>query len=244
MRRKNNDMKEQLGIVQKALGEEQREKAHLREKMTQLQRDCNSKDREKVALEQRVTDLQELLTDCDAALTETRMMLQESEEVLRIQSSDIEVTEKKLGSGSFGGVMMSVWGFGINYNCQYFTFSLEVRIAYWRGCAVAVKMLYEVLAGSQHNIDLLLQEVSIAWKIHHPNIASVCGVTLELKDRKKTAWIIMELLQGSMAGLIDESRRDGVGQLTVREKVDMSRDCLCGLHHLHCLVSNWVFFAT
>jgi serine/threonine protein kinase len=103
-------------------------------------------------------------------------------------------------------------------------------------------MLYDVLADSQHNIDLLMQEVSIAWKIHHPNIASVCGVTIELKERRKTAWIIMELLQGSMAGLIDESRREGVRQLTLREKVDMAHDSLCGLNHLHCLVSIYHAF--
>jgi hypothetical protein len=211
---------EQLEILQNALSKERREKEYLRERLAQLQSECNSENREKMSLEQRVHDLQELLADSDRALSETRMILQESEKVLHIQSSDIEMTEKKLGSGSYG----------------------EVRIAYWKGCSVAVKMLYDVLADSQHNIDLLMQEVSIAWKIHHPNIASVCGVTIELKERRKTAWIIMELLQGSMAGLIDESRREGVRQLTLREKVDMAHDSLCGLNHLHCLVSIYHAF--
>ena len=114
----------------------------------------------------------------------------------------------------------------------------EVCIAYWQSCPVAVKVLYEELAAYQRNIDLLLQEVNIAWKIHHPNVAAVCGVTLELTDEKKTAWIIMELLQGSMCGVIDASRRQDVGALTLRERVDMAHDSLCGLHYLHSLVSD------
>lgn len=98
-------------------------------------------------------------------------------------------------------------------------------------------MLYEVLAGAQRSIDLLLQEVGIAWRVHHPNIAAVCGVTLEIDDEKKTARIVMELLQGSMANVINESQRPRVQQLTLREKVDLARDSLCGLDHLHTLVS-------
>ena len=97
-------------------------------------------------------------------------------------------------------------------------------------------MLYDFLASSPHNIDLLQQEVTIAWKIHHPNVAAVCGVTLELEDEEKKAWIVMELLQGSMAGVIDESRRRGVQALTLREKVDMAHDSLCGLNYLQYLV--------
>lgn len=96
-------------------------------------------------------------------------------------------------------------------------------------------MLYPVLAAVQHNIHLLQQEVTIAWKIHHPNIATVCGVTLEMGDKKKTAWIVMELLQGSLAGVIDASLK-GIPPLSLREKVDMAHDSLCGLSYLHSLV--------
>ena len=104
-------------------------------------------------------------------------------------------------------------------------------------------MLYEVLAASQHNIDLLLREVSISWKIHHPNIAAVWGLTLELEEEKKKAWIVMELLQGSMAGVIDESRRRGVKHLTLREKADMAHDSVCGLNYLHSLVRYFHFLS-
>ena len=119
---------------------------------------------------------------------------------------------------------------------ENFSVNVEVRIAYWRSCPVAVKVLYEALAAYQRNIDLLLQEVNIAWKVHHPNVAAVCGFTLERKEEKTTAWIIMELLQGSMGSVIDASQ--GVGGLTLREQVDMAHDSLCGLDYLHSLVST------
>lgn len=100
---------------------------------------------------------------------------------------------------------------------------------------MAVKMLYEVLANSLHNIALLLQEVSLGWRIHHANIASVCGLSLELDGERKTAWIVMELLQGSVSGVIEASQRRGP-TLSLREKVDIAHDSLCGLQYLHSLV--------
>ena len=110
---------------------------------------------------------------------------------------------------------------------------LVVCVGYWRGCPVAVKLLYDHLAAVQRNIHLVQQEASVAWKIHHPNIAAVCGVTLELEEKK--AWIIMELHSGSMSCVIDACQGD-VAPLTLREKVDMTHDSLCGLDYIHSMV--------
>ena len=96
---------------------------------------------------------------------------------------------------------------------------LVVCFGYWRGCPVAVKLLHERLAAVQRNIYLVQQEASVAWKIHHPNIAAVCGVTLELEEKK--AWIIMELHSGSVSAVIDACQGD-VAPLTLREKVDIT----------------------
>ena len=93
--------------------------------------------------------------------------------------------------------------------------------------------MYDHLAAVQRNIHLVEQEASVAWKIHHPNIAAVCGVTLELEEKK--AWIIMELHSGSMSGVIDACQGD-VAPLTLREKVDMAHDSLCGLDYIHSMV--------
>ena len=78
---------------------------------------------------------------------------------------------------------------------------LAVYVGYWDGCPVAVKGLYDDLADVERYIQLVQQEASVAWKIHHPNIAAVCGVTL-LKEVKK-AWVIMELHSGSVSSVID-----------------------------------------
>lgn len=59
---------------------------------------------------------------------------------------------------------------------------------------------------------------------------------MEIEEKKKTAWIIMEVLMGSLSGVIDDSRRSGVQPLTLREKADVAHDCLCGVNHLHSLV--------
>ena len=135
---------------------------------------------------------------------------------------------------------MEVWSVHLASRAflETISFNVEVRIAYWRGCPVAVKMLYEALAEYQRNVDLLLQEVSVAWKMHHPNVVAVCGIVLERKEKKTTAWIVMELLQGSMSAVINASLREEVGALTLRERVDMAHDSLCGLDYLHTLVSD------
>ena len=53
---------------------------------------------------------------------------------------------------------------------------LAVYVGYWDGCPVAVKCLYDDLADVERYIQLVQEEASVAWKIHHPNIAVVCGV--------------------------------------------------------------------
>ena len=91
------------------------------------------------------------------------------------------------------------------------------------------------MAAAPRNVHLLQQEVCVAWRLHHPNIAAVCGVTLELEQKK--AWIIMELQSGSMSGVIDACHGD-VAPLTLRETVDMTHDTLCGLDYIHSMVRH------
>ena len=96
--------------------------------------------------------------------------------------------------------------------------------------------MYEDLAAVQRNVQLVQQEASVAWKIHHPNIATVCGVTLEVEGKR--AWIIVELHSGSMSGVIDACQGD-VAPLTLRETVDMTYDSLCGLDYIHSMVRTF-----
>jgi serine/threonine protein kinase len=227
------------------LDEERRKVTTARKENLQLQIDLQRLQKEKdeavqesqARIKELITtneQLDELLSSAEQSSLNIKERLQDSEGGLRIPSSDIKLTDMKLGHGSYGGCLnlfanMDVYILHLVINSFP---CVEVCIAYWQGCPVAVKMLYEVLASSPHNIDLLKQEVSVTWKLHHPNVAGVCGITLELDDKTKNAWIVMELLQGSMAGVIDESRREGVKPLSLREKVDMAYDSLCGLNYL------------
>ena len=63
--------------------------------------------------------------------------------------------------------------------------------------------------------------------------------TRENERKQLHAWIIMELLQGSMSEVIEASQQEEVGSLTLREQVDMACDSLHGLNYLHSLVSHW-----
>ncbi|XP_062506694.1 ankyrin repeat domain-containing protein 17-like isoform X2 [Corticium candelabrum] len=238
LRRQNDDLRQQITHLQvslrdeqllkeDAVGEERREKEDLRR---QLQRERDDKRNvqkdldearqqiEEMSVEQEnlmrlqneeqleKANILELLSDADAAIE--RYKQERENEVFNIPSHDIQLTGTELGRGSYGAVC----------------------IGYWCGCPVAVKRLYDEFSGYERYIQLVKQEASVAWKIHHPNIAAVCGVTLE-KEVKK-AWIIMELHSGSVSSVIDACQEDAT-PLTLREKVDMAHDSLCGLDHIH-----------
>ncbi|XP_062500375.1 probable serine/threonine-protein kinase DDB_G0281745 [Corticium candelabrum] len=238
LRRQNDDLRQQITHLQMALrdeqllkedavGEERREKEDLRRRLQRerydkrnVQKDLDEARQqiEQMSVEQEnlmrllneeqieKANVVELLSDADAAIE--RYKQERENQVFNIPSRDIQLTGTELGRGSYGAV----------------------SIGYWDGCPVAVKRLYDEFSGYERYIQLVKQEASVAWKIHHPNIAAVCGVTLE-KEVKK-AWIIMELHSGSISSVIDACQQDAA-PLTVREKVDMAHDSLCGLDHIH-----------
>ncbi|XP_062523651.1 probable serine/threonine-protein kinase DDB_G0281745 isoform X2 [Corticium candelabrum] len=229
MRKQNVDLQTALRDErlqrENAVIEERREKGELLQRLQQEQEDKHNVQtdldeartqieqlsEEKANLQQLLNEkqrekatIEELLSDAVTAIERHK----QEKEVYKIPSHDIQLTGTELGHGSYG----------------------IVCVGYWRDCSVAVKLLYDHLAAVQRNIQLVQQEASVAWKIHHPNIAAVCGVTLELEENK--AWIIMELHSGSMSGVIDACQGD-VAPLTLREKVDMTHDSLCGLDYIH-----------
>ena len=109
---------------------------------------------------------------------------------------------------------------------------LGVPVGYWRGCPVAVKSLHEELAKEHHKRCLFEQEVSVCSRLHHPNIASICGV---IQQRDAPFSLIMELLQASLSDVIEAALLSD-RYLTLREQTDLSHDCLSGFTYLHDLV--------
>ena len=109
-----------------------------------------------------------------------------------------------------------------------------VRVGYWRGCPVAVKLLHKELAKEHYQRRLFEQEVCVSSRLHHPNIAAMCGVTRQLDA---PFCLIMELLQASLSDVIEAAHVSGI-YLTLREQTDLAHDCLSGLTYLHNLVSR------
>ncbi|XP_062506307.1 ankyrin repeat and KH domain-containing protein 1-like [Corticium candelabrum] len=199
--------------LQQRLQREQEEKHDVQNDLDEARQQIEQLSVEKENVQQLLNEAEiekgnvvELLSDADAAIE--RYKQERENEVFKIPSRDIQLTGTELGRGSYGAVY----------------------VGYWDGCPVAVKCLYDDLADVERYVQPVQQEASVAWKIHHPNIAAVCGVTLE-KEVKK-AWVIMELQSGSVSSVMDACQRDAA-PLTVREKVDMAHDSLCGLDHIH-----------
>lgn len=73
-------------------------KKEMERKVESLTRSLKEERRKKESVE-------ELLVIAEATSAKTRERLRQSEEVLSIPSKDIHLTDKKLGSGSYGGEM-------------------------------------------------------------------------------------------------------------------------------------------
>ena len=105
---------------------------------------------------------------------------------------------------------------------------LEVRVGYWRGCPVAVKMFYEFL-NSDYHLRLFQQEIAVCVRARHPNIVFLCGVTTENGNPFR---IITELLEGSLSDVIRAAHRSE-WPLSLREKIDLALGTTAGIAYLH-----------
>lgn len=257
-------LKDKLHELNINLGKEMRERISTKQELDQLTADYEHLQVEKEALEEQTVEHKKYQDHCTNEMESLKQQLaacnhkihdleQEvtllrnqpsasqvenafggGDEVLTIPSTEIVFNEKKLGKGSYGGIRFV---FQLTLVFLLYSRNLEVKLAHWLGCPVAVKQLHDLLADSKRNIDLIKQEVTVAWKIHHPNVVAVCGVVLELEDEKVSVWIVMELLEGSVSDVLDVSQTRSVRSLSLKEMVDMTYDALCGIRYLHSMVS-------
>ena len=105
---------------------------------------------------------------------------------------------------------------------------LEVRVGYWRGCPVAVKMFYEFL-NTDYHLRLFQQEIAVCVRARHPNVVFLCGVTTENGVPFR---IITELLEGSLSDVIRAALRSE-WPLSLREKIDLALGTTAGITYLH-----------
>ncbi|XP_065833719.1 serine/threonine-protein kinase TNNI3K-like isoform X2 [Oscarella lobularis] len=140
------------------------------------------------------------------SLREAERDLKSYEDVLQIPIEDVQLTDFCLGEGSYG----------------------KVKVGFWRGCKVAVKMCHELL-NTAYYLDLFKQEMAVNCRIRHPNIVALCGVTtvdgLPLR-------IITQLLEGCLRDVINASF---ARPLSLRERVDLAIGFTSAISYLHSL---------
>ncbi|XP_065845457.1 probable serine/threonine-protein kinase DDB_G0281745 isoform X2 [Oscarella lobularis] len=159
------------------------------------------------------TDLRRMSEHCaqlEQERDEARLVAQEAqrnlsqyENVYQISSADIDISDVKLGGGSYG----------------------DVRVGRWRGCNVAVKTFYEFLRIDEY-LRRLEQEISMCSQVHHPNVLSLLGVITQDDIPLR---IISELLKASLSDIIAAAG----GRLCLREQVDVAMGCSSGICYLH-----------
>ena len=100
-----------------------------------------------------------------------------------------------------------------------------MRVAYWRGCLVAVKTFFDFLRVDQY-LPRLQQEILICRHVHHPNVVSLLGF---ISENDVPLSIMSELLEGSLSDVIEAAD----GDLSLREQVDIATGCSAGIGYLH-----------
>ena len=73
--------------------------------MDQMKLELDQARVEKEELEERMDETVLLLQNAEAAFVETEERLRDNEQVLQIQAQDVQLSDKELGSGSFGGLL-------------------------------------------------------------------------------------------------------------------------------------------
>ncbi|XP_065845061.1 serine/threonine-protein kinase TNNI3K-like isoform X2 [Oscarella lobularis] len=183
---------------------------YLRERSVRAEADLKRMSERSAQLEQEFKRTSERCAQLKRELDATKLVSEEAqrnlskyEDVLKISSADVQMSDVKLGGGSYG----------------------DVRVGRWRGCNVAVKTFFDFL-----RVDLYLrrleQEISICRHVHHPNVVSLLGVITQ--DGIPLS-IVSELLEASLYDVIVAAG----GRLFLREQIDIAVGCSSGIYYLH-----------
>eukprot|EP00981_Chlorochromonas_danica_P015392 scaffold11948_cov264-Ochromonas_danica.AAC.4 len=133
--------------------------------------------------------------------------------ILEIPFSDLRVSDVVVGKGAFG----------------------EVRVATWRGTAVAYKMVHgqtlkqEEGEGPGLGLESLQHEIEILSELRHPNLVLFLGVCRDNSNKAAAAAIVTELLSCSLYDLLEVKKI----KLSLPDILDLGVDIANGLHYLH-----------
>lgn len=115
--------------------------------------------------------------------------------------NEVEILPTILGRGAFG----------------------EVRLAKWRGTAIAAKRLH--CEENEVNTDTIYREVDLMSQLRHPNLLLFLGVTFD-----PLPVMIMELMPCSLYDVLESPQKI---PMTLEEILDITLDVTSGLEYLH-----------
>ncbi|XP_065840577.1 uncharacterized protein [Oscarella lobularis] len=205
-RRLEQQKDEQISSIWQELASSQRlaqrkdeDIVHIREELFTSQRLVEQKNEEIAVFLMRYESL-------EASRDEIKGNLDAFTDVLNINSDEVHLSDKSLGSGSFAGV----------------------SVGRWREMRVAVKKIHELII-SQRNEAMFKREVVVCSRLHHPNIMVVCGAVM---TEGAPLQIVMELLEGSVSEVIDAAHASR-SYLTIYEQLSIAMDMTSGIAYLH-----------
>ncbi|XP_065844959.1 serine/threonine-protein kinase TNNI3K-like isoform X2 [Oscarella lobularis] len=177
--------------------------ARLSEQATEAVADLRRLSDLQEETERRCTQLEQEREEACLLAEEAQRNLSKYEEVFKISPDEVNMSDIKLGGGSYG----------------------DVRVGHWRGRHVAVKTFFEFLRVENY-LARLNQEISICRYVHHPNVVALLGVITQ--DGIPLS-ILSELLEGSLSDVIEAAD----GNLTLKEQVSVASGCSAGISYLH-----------
>jgi serine/threonine protein kinase len=140
----------------------------------------------------------------------------DSEKAIRVSIDEMQITDIKLGKGEYGAV----------------------KVAAWENSSVAVKIFSSEIIRESYLGQTFQSELVLCSKLLHSNVTTVYGFS---RVKYGSCMATMELLQGSLDDVLEVSQLSRQ-YLTLREQLDVTRDCLKGLYYLHTLVSLVISF--
>ena len=130
------------------------------------------------AAERRAIEAEAHLQNLQLTTTALRSPIdkQAVEQTWKVFKDEIEMTDKELGAGGWGRVIL----------------------ARFRGLEVAAKELHSVII-TPYNDRLFVREMNIAASIHHPNLVQFIGATMD-----RSPIILTELMETSLRSLLQD----------------------------------------
>ena len=208
MRRYRHQLQEIEREKYEALQEKDREhQVVLQEKDREHQVVLQENDREhQVVLQEKDREHQVVLQEKDRELRQSQEAVRRYQQQAEltddhwvINKDEVTLTNEELGRGSYAVVTVGIF----------------------RGLRVAVKSLHTIII-SDYNLALFSREMSIASRVHHPNLVQFIGAT-----KVGNPLILTELMSTS---LIHELQRN---RLTKQQIFSIAQDVALGLNYLH-----------